>query len=113
MRQAGILAAAGLVALDTMTARLADDHANARLLAESLAQAPGVSIDLDGVQTNIVIFRLTGGKSAPKLVAGLKRRGVLAANFGPHAIRLVTHHDVDRAQCQDAAARIGEELESD
>lgn len=110
MRQAGILAAAGLVALDTMTARLADDHANARLLAESLAQARGVSIDLDGVQTNIVIFRLTGGKSAPKLVAGLKQRGVLAANIGPHAIRLVTHHDVNRAQCKDAAARIGEEL---
>ena len=112
MRQVGILAAAGLVALDSMTARLADDHANARLLAESLAQAPGVSIDLDGVQTNIVIFRLKDGKSAPAVVAGMKQRGVLAANLGPRAIRLVTHHDVDRSQCEDAAARIREELSS-
>jgi threonine aldolase len=110
MRQVGILAAAGLVALDSMTARLAEDHANARLLAESLAQVPGVSLDLDGVQTNIVIFRLKDGKSAPEVVAGMKRRGVLAANFGPHAIRLVTHHDVDRSQCEEAAARIEDEL---
>lgn len=110
MRQAGILAAAGLVALDSMTARLAEDHANARLLAESLARAPGVSIDLESVQTNIVIFHLKHGKSAPAVIAGMKQRGVLASNLGPHAIRLVTHHDVNRAQCEDAAARIHEVL---
>jgi len=110
MRQAGILAAAGLVALDTMTERLAEDHANARLLAESLAQLAGVEIDPDGVQTNIIRFRLTGKKSAPEVVAGLKRRGVLAGSYGPNAIRMVTHHDVSREQCQQAAARCGEEL---
>ncbi len=112
MRQVGVLAAAGLVALDTMTQRLADDHANARLLAESLAQVPGVGIDLGSVQTNIVIFRLKGDKSAPDVVAGLKRRGILAGNIGQDAIRLVTHHDVDRSQCEIAAARIAEELSS-
>ncbi len=112
MRQAGILAAAGLVALDTMIDRLADDHANARMLAESLSRVPGVSVDLDGVQSNIVIFRLTGGKSASELVARLKRHGVLTANLGPHSIRLVTHHDVTSAQCKKAAARIQEEMAS-
>ena len=112
MRQAGILAAAGLVSLDTMTERLAEDQANARLLAESLAKIPGVSIDLENVQTNIIRFHLTEKVSAAKIVAGLKRRGILAGDFGPHAIRLVTHHDVSRAQCEEAAERIREELAS-
>ena len=110
MRQVGILAAAGRIALDTMPKRLAEDHANARLLAESLAATPGISIDLARVQTNIVIFRLTDARSAPDTVAALKRRGVLAGNVGPHAIRLVTHHDVNRSQCERAAEIIGEEL---
>ena len=110
MRQAGVLAAAGLVALDTMTARLAEDHANARLLAELLQQIPEVEIDPEGVQTNILRFCVTGKKTAPEVVAGLKRRGVLAGSYGSHAIRLVTHHDVSREQCQQAAVRFGEEL---
>jgi threonine aldolase len=71
---------------------------------------PGVSIDLDRVQTNIVLFHLKDGQSAPRVVDGLKQRGVLAGNIGPHAIRLVTHHDVSRAQCEDAAHRIRKEL---
>lgn len=110
MRQVGVLAAAGLVALDTMTERLAEDHGNARLLAESLATVKGVSIDLAGVQTNIVIFKLTGGKIALDVVAGLKRRGILCGNIGPDAVRLVTHHDVNRSQCQQAASQIADEL---
>src|SRR6185437_10945816 len=110
MRQVGILAAAGLVALDTMTERLADDHANARLLAEALTDVLGVSIDPSSVQTNIVIFRLTDGKSAPHLSAALKQRHVLAGSFGPDAIRLVTHRDVSRAQCETAAIVIAEEV---
>ncbi len=110
MRQVGILAAAGLVALDTMTERLTEDHANARLLAESLAETRGITVDPARVQTNIVIFHLSNGKSAPELVTRLKRRGVLAGNVGPHAIRLVTHHDVDRSQCEIAARTIAEEL---
>jgi threonine aldolase len=110
MRQVGVLAAAGLVSLDTMTRRLDDDHRNARILAESLAQIPSLAVDLESVQTNIVRFQLEGGKLASELVAGLKRRGILVGSTGPDAIRLVTHHDVDRAQCEQAAAQIAEEL---
>src|SRR5215469_14045097 len=94
MRQAGVLAAAGLIALETMPARLHEDHANARLLAEALSHMDGVSIDLSSVETNIVIFRLTGALSATELVARLKAGGILASTVGPDAIRLVTHNDV-------------------
>ena len=110
MRQAGILAAAGLIALDSMTTRLAEDHANARFLAESIVKIPGVELDLSNVQTNIVIFRLATGTSAPALVARLKQRGILCGNVGPHAIRLVTHYDVTRAQCETATTVIAEEI---
>jgi threonine aldolase len=110
MRQVGVLAAAGLISLDTMTRRLDEDHCNARILAESLARIPGLTIDLESVQTNIVRFQLNGGKLASGLVAGLKKRGILVSSTGPDAIRLVTHHDVDRAQCEKAAAQIAEEL---
>ncbi len=111
MRQAGVLAAAGLIALEQMPARLHEDHANARLLAETLAHIEGVDVDLDAVETNIVIFRLTGGMTAAELVARLKARGILASAVGPHAIRLVTHHDVDRAACVTAAEALTEEIE--
>ncbi|HEX4022933.1 MAG TPA: GntG family PLP-dependent aldolase [Acidobacteriaceae bacterium] len=110
MRQVGVLAAAGLVALDTMTARLAEDHANARLLAESLADLPGMAVDLASVQTNIIIFQLRNGNGALSLVDALKQRGVLASALGPDSIRLVTHHDVDRAACRQAAAILAELL---
>jgi threonine aldolase len=110
MRQAGVLAAAGLIALDTMTERLAEDHANARRMAEALVEVPGVQLDLAGVQTNILIFRITGGRNAIDVVAGLKSRGILAGNVGFDAVRLVTHRDVDRSQCEAAAVQIAEEL---
>jgi len=110
MRQVGVLAAAGLISLDTMTQRLEEDHRNARLVAEVLAGISGVSIDLESVQTNIVRFQLNAGKGASDLVARLKRRGILVGSTGPDAIRLVTHHDVDRTQCEQAAAQITEEL---
>lgn len=112
MRQAGILAAAGLIALEQMPARLHEDHANARLLAESLANTEGVEIDLDTVETNIVIFRMTGPLTAPELSARLRTRGVLANAVGPKAMRLVTHLDVDRAACLYAAQVLAEEIES-
>jgi threonine aldolase len=112
MRQAGILAAAGLIALEQMPSRLHEDHANARLLAEALAQMEGVAIDLDTVETNIVIFQLTGGRSAPALVARLKARGVLASALGPETVRLVTHLDVDRAACVQAAEVLTQEVEA-
>lgn len=109
MRQAGVLAAAGLVALDKMVARLEEDHKNARLLAEGLAQLPGVRIDLEAVQTNIVIFDVSDcGLSAQQLVARMKERGVLAHAANQHQIRLVTHKDVSRADCQTAVEVIRE-----
>ncbi len=103
MRQAGILAAAGLIALDEMPARLHEDHANAGLLAERLAALPGVDLDLSLVQTNIVIFKLRRGGDAGATVGALKSRGVLAGAVGPHAVRFVTHKDVDRDGCVAAA----------
>ncbi|TCK73635.1 L-threonine aldolase [Acidipila rosea] len=110
MRQAGILAAAGLIALEEMPARLGEDHANARLLAEAIAFAPGVEIDLEAVQTNIVIFKLAKGGDAAALVTRLKHRGILAGSVGPHAVRFVTHRDVDRAACEVAARIAVEEI---
>jgi threonine aldolase len=108
MRQAGVLAAAGLVALHKMTARLVDDHANARLLAEAVAAEPNAEIDLDAVQTNIVIFKLRGDAAA--FCAGLKHKGVLASAIGPDAVRFVTHYDVDGEACSRAAAVVRESL---
>jgi threonine aldolase len=112
MRQAGVLAAAGLIALEQMPARLHEDHVNARLLAAALASLEGVSVDLAGIETNIVIFHLTGTLSAADLVARLKARGVLMSTVGPDAIRLVTHHDVSRADCIAAAEALAEAIES-
>jgi threonine aldolase len=111
MRQAGILAAAGLIALEKMPARLHEDHANARLLAEALSHLDNVAIDLDAVETNIVIFKVSGGLSASEIIAGLKARGVLASTVGPDAIRLVTHNDVSRGDCIAAAEALTEQLE--
>ncbi|MFZ1083555.1 MAG: GntG family PLP-dependent aldolase [Terracidiphilus sp.] len=112
MRQAGVLAAAGLMALEEGPKRLHEDHANARLLAEALAALERVEIDLKTVETNIVIFRLTGGLKAAELSARLKARGVLANAVGPDAMRLVTHLDVDRAACVAAAEALTEEIEA-
>jgi len=112
MRQAGVLAAPGLIALEKMPARLHEDHANARLLAEALSHMEGISIDLHAVETNIVIFHVTGALSATDLVARLKARGILASTIGPDAIRLVTHNDVTRGQCITAAEVLTEETEA-
>ncbi|MGA2888287.1 MAG: GntG family PLP-dependent aldolase [Terracidiphilus sp.] len=112
MRQAGILAAAGLIALEHGAARLHEDHANARLLAEALSNIENVAIDLDSVETNIIVFRLTGGVNAADVVARLRARGILASAFGPDALRLVTHLDVDRAACVKAAEALTEEIEA-
>jgi threonine aldolase len=113
MRQAGILAAAGLIALHEMPKRLSDDHANARVLAEAVAaRREAAEIDLDAVQTNIVIFSLRNGGDAAGFVAALKSKGVLASAIGPHSVRFVTHYDVDRAACGKAAAIVVEELKS-
>jgi len=104
MRQAGILAAAGLIALEEGPLRLHEDHANARLLADAIATCGQADIDLPSVQTNIVFFTLKDGGDAPALVAALKSEGILCSAIGPHAVRLVTHSDVSREQCGRCAA---------
>lgn len=111
MRQVGVLAAAGIVALEKMSSRLADDHANARALATALAGIPGIVLDPESVQTNIVIFELEEGvRDAPSLVAAIREEGILAIAFGGRKIRLVTHNDVSRADCLAAADAIGAAL---
>jgi threonine aldolase len=102
MRQAGILAAAGLMALEEGPKRLHEDHANARLIAERIAEAP-VEFDLDATRTNMVRITLPNQGDAEDLVAELKRRGVLASTTGRYSVRFVTHRDVDRAACEEAA----------
>jgi threonine aldolase len=97
MRQAGVLAAAGLIALEEMPARLHEDHEHAQLLARGLAELPGVRIDPERVRTNIVIFDVSDtGLAADDLCARLEARGVRASGFGT-SIRMVTHYDVSRA----------------
>jgi threonine aldolase len=97
MRQAGIVAAAGLHALDHHVDRLADDHARARRLAEAFAGLPGVSVDPAAVDTNIVLIDLTGAIGAEEATARLAERGVRVSSFGPSTLRAVTHLDVDDA----------------
>jgi threonine aldolase len=105
MRQIGILGAAGLYALDhNSDERLAEDHANARQIAERLAVCPRIALDVGSVQTNIIVFRLTDdAPDAPTVVARARERGVLIFNIGPRVIRAVTHLDVSRKQCEEAA----------
>ncbi len=112
MRQAGILAAAGLIALQEMPKRLHEDHANAKLLAESLAKLEGAVIDPATVETNIVIFRLTGELKAVELAARLKTHGILCSAVGPDAIRLVTHNDVSREDCLTAVEAFTAEIQA-
>jgi threonine aldolase len=103
MRQAGVLAAAGLVALEENPAKLADDHRNARFLAQGLAAIPGIAIDPASVQSNIVIFDVSGTGMAPAdITAKLKQRGVLINGISPTKMRAVTHYDVDRGSCEAA-----------
>jgi len=110
MRQAGVLAAAGLVALELMVDRLADDHANARRLAEGIANIPGLAVNMETVQTNMVAVEITDPRwTAPALVQALRAEGVLCNDTGPRRIRLVTHKDVTAADVElalDAFARV-------
>ena len=107
MRQAGILAAAGLVSLRDQVERLSDDHANARRLAERIGGIEGLAVDLALVQTNIVIFEVTReGLLAPEVVERWGAGGVLALALNDRAIRAVTHYDVDRLQIDRACAAL-------
>ncbi|HEX4747924.1 MAG TPA: GntG family PLP-dependent aldolase [Bryobacteraceae bacterium] len=109
MRQAGVLAAAGLIALEEGPAKLASDHENARFLAQRLSELPGISIDAAAVQTNIVIFDIEKTGYTPREFSQeLKHRGVLANGVGAMRIRMVTHRDITRGQCERAMQIVSE-----
>jgi threonine aldolase len=103
LRQAGIIAAAGLYALDHHVDRLAEDHENARALAEGLAELPGIELDPEQVETNIVVF---GYPDPAALCAALEREGVLMGAVGSQAVRAVTHLDIDRSSIDTAIAAV-------
>jgi threonine aldolase len=107
MRQVGILAAAGLYALEHHIERLAEDHENAQILAQALKEIP--EVQLEPVETNIIIFELTK-TPAEKLITELKKRNILALAIGPRRVRLVTHLDVSRADVLRAACALQEIL---
>lgn len=113
MRQAGVLAAAGLVALEEIPKRLADDHANAKFLAEGLARIRGIHVDPSKVMTNIVVFNVSGTDLvSAEISLRLKQRGVLINGINEREMRAVTHYDVDRAACQTALGAIAESVAS-
>jgi len=112
MRQAGVIAACGIVALETMIDRLADDHKNARLLAEGLQDVPGLKIDMSTVETNMVyVDHTASGLSTGEMLARWRRAGVLGGGRPPHHVRLVTnrHHNADTVV--DAVKRIKHAME--
>jgi len=111
MRQAGVIAAAGIVALETMVDRLAEDHANARLLAEGLSKIDGISIDLDAVQTNMVYFSLDENCiSDEEMLAQAQEKGVKFLSLARRNYRLVTHAGISRDDIQTAVQVIADVL---
>jgi threonine aldolase len=109
MRQSGVLAAAGVHALAHHVERLADDHANARLIGERLHGCAHVELDIHALETNIVVFHLrAGAPDAAAVVARAAQRDVLVMAFGPRTVRAVTHLDVSRADCELAADVLAE-----
>jgi len=97
MRQAGVLAAAGVIALRDNVERLAEDHDHARLLADGIGSIRGLAVDTDRVHTNIVVFSVSRpGLTAQDLVGRWKDAGVLALAIDDSHVRAVTHYDVDR-----------------
>ncbi|MBA3530059.1 MAG: threonine aldolase family protein [Propionibacteriaceae bacterium] len=111
-RQAGILAAAALYALDHHVERLAEDHAAARAFAEAVAERAPAAVDLDRVQTNIVVLD-TGSRPAAPIAQAAARQGVLVSALGPRMIRVVTHLDASQEQCRAAGTIIANSLSGD
>ena len=113
LRQAGILAAAGLYALDNNISRLTDDHANAKIIAAVLTKLRGVRLDVATVQSNIVIFHMEEGfPDAAAIAARAKEAGVLVSVFGARKLRAVTHLDVSRDDCVRAAEILAKVIEA-
>jgi threonine aldolase len=111
MRQAGILAAAGLVALEKSPSRLHIDHENAQVLAKGLAAIPGIQLDPSKVRTNILVFDVSGtGLTSHAIGERMAKHGVRIHAMPPTTIRMVTHCDVDRAGCLRAIAAMEEAL---
>ncbi|MGB2673107.1 MAG: GntG family PLP-dependent aldolase [Candidatus Acidiferrum sp.] len=109
MRQAGVIAAAGLIALEESPRRLHVDHENAQLLAKGIAAMPGLKIDPEKVKTNIVILDCEGtGKNAVELCDMLREKGIWALDTATYSVRFVTHCDVDRPGCERALVALGE-----
>ncbi len=107
LRQAGIIAGAALYALDNHINRMQDDHDNAKLLAERIAQIEGLKISLKDVETNLVFFEIDPELgTAADLAARMKARGVRFSVLGKHLIRACTHLDVTREQIEEAASRL-------
>jgi threonine aldolase len=104
MRQAGVIAAAGIYALEHMVDRLAEDHENARALARGLAELPMIDLDPEAIETNIVIFHVAGDWQ--DFVRALKANGVLASVYGERKMRMVTHYGIDRADIDEVLARV-------
>jgi threonine aldolase len=102
MRQAGVIAAPGIVALTSMVDRLAEDHRNARILAEGVSRLPGVTIDLATVETNIVIFSVATAAKAEAFMAAAAGAGVLLSDFGAGRLRMVTHYGITEDDCREA-----------
>jgi threonine aldolase len=108
MRQAGVLAAAGLIALEEMPHRLGEDHANARFLAGEIARIPRIGLDPAAVRTNIVVFDVSAtGLDTPAFIERLKAHGVRMSNANARQMRAVTHYGVGRGECQRAADAVG------
>jgi len=113
MRQAGLLAAAGIYAIEHNLERLPEDHANARYLAEEMSHIDGLEIDLESVQSNIVIVDIDPDRMAvADFMERLKDRGVLCVQFGPIRVRFVTHLDVSADDCRDAVQAVREVMEN-
>ncbi|HEX4417754.1 MAG TPA: low-specificity L-threonine aldolase [Kofleriaceae bacterium] len=111
MRQAGIIAAAGIVALEQMVGRLVEDHAHARQLAAGLAELPGLALDPARVQTNIVMFRVTDARFTwPTFLASLRRRGVRMGELGHGRIRAVTHLGITASEIDQVIAAVADVL---
>jgi threonine aldolase len=109
MRQAGIIAAPGIIALEKMIDRLEDDHRNARLLAEGLAKLEGIKVDQKTVQTNMVMFDVDGlGVKADVFVKKLKEHGVLAGSISKTRVRMVTHRGIEEEDIEKALVAIEE-----
>ncbi len=106
MRQAGVIAAAGIVALQTMVSRLAEDHSNARYLAHGLSRIPGITLITEEVQTNIMLFECSSVFPGPEFARQMDVRGVRLSYRGGQKFRAVTHRMVSAADLDEALHRI-------